>query len=343
MTDPTRATPNRRDVLQAGAAGLAAVSLGEAFGATQETNQQGVPLRPLGKTGEKVSLLGLGGFHSSSPPEERDALRLIQRAVDEGITFLDNCWDYMDGKAEERMGKALAEGNLRDKVFLMTKCCGRDAKEAESNLADSLRRLRTDHLDLWQFHEINYDNDPDWIFAPGGALEFALKAKEQGKVRFIGFTGHKSPNLHRQLLASGIPWDTVQMPINVFDAHFSSFQHKILPMCIEQGIGVIGMKSNAGGHLQRSGAGITPEEALRYSLGLPVSVVVSGMDSLEILRKNMAVADDFEPYDEHELDDLLERARAFSGEGEFEPFKSSHAYDGAEGRKVHNYPLDAAS
>jgi len=303
-----------------------------------------IPVRPLGRTGVDVSILGVGGAHLSRP-EEDEAIRIVHEAIDGGVTFLDNAWEYGGGESERRMGKALAQEGFRQRAFLMTKDCAHDrrAEHSMQKLEESLKRLRTDYLDLWQIHEVVWDDDPERILAPGGSLEAMVRAKEQGKVRFIGFTGHKSPNLHRQLLASGIPWDTVQMPINVFDAHFSSFQHKILPMCIEQGIGVIGMKSNAGGHLQRSGAGITPEEALRYSLGLPVSVVVSGMDSLEILRKNMAVADDFEPYDEHELDDLLERARAFSGEGEFEPFKSSHAYDGAEGRKVHNYPLDAAS
>jgi len=303
-----------------------------------------IPVRPLGRTGVDVSILGVGGAHLSRP-EEDEAIRIVHEAIDGGVTFLDNAWEYGGGESERRMGKALAQEGYRQRAFLMTKDCAHDrrAEHSMQKLEESLKRLRTDYLDLWQIHEVVWDDDPERILAPGGSLEAMVRAKEQGKVRFIGFTGHKSPNLHRQLLASGIPWDTVQMPINVFDAHFSSFQHKILPMCIEQGIGVIGMKSNAGGHLQRSGAGITPEEALRYSLGLPVSVVVSGMDSLEILRKNMAVADDFEPYDEHELDDLLERARAFSGEGEFEPFKSSHAYDGAEGRKVHNYPLDAAS
>jgi len=303
-----------------------------------------IPVRPLGRTGVDVSILGVGGAHLSRP-EEDEAIRIVHEAIDGGVTFLDNAWEYGGGESERRMGKALAQEGYRQRAFLMTKDCAHDrrAEHSMQKLEESLKRLRTDYLDLWQIHEVVWDDDPERILAPGGSLEAMVRAKEQGKVRFIGFTGHKSPNLHRQLLASGIPWDTVQMPINVFDAHFSSFQHKILPMCIEQGIGVIGMKSNAGGHLQRSGAGITPEEALRYSLGLPVSVVVSGMDSLEILRKNMAVADDFEPYDEHELDDLLGRARAFSGEGEFEPFKSSHAYDGAEGRKVHNYPLDAAS
>ncbi len=302
-----------------------------------------IPVRALGKTGVDVSILGVGGAHLSKP-EEQEAIRIVHEAIDGGVTFMDNAWEYGDGESERRMGKALAQGGYRDRAFLMTKDCAHDrnAEHSMQKLEESLRQLQTDHLDLWQIHEVVWDDDPERILAPGGSLEALVKAKEQGKVRFIGFTGHKSPHLHRQLLESGVPWDTVQMPINVFDAHFSSFQHKILPMCLEQGIGVIGMKSNAGGHIQKSGSDILPEEGLRYSLGLPVSVVVSGMDSLEVLRKNMAVADDFTPYGEHEIDALLERARPLGEQGRFEPFKSSHAYDGAEGRKDHNYPLDAA-
>ena len=302
-----------------------------------------VPTRQLGKTAVQVSILGVGGAHLSRCPEE-EAIRIVHEAIDDGVTFMDNAWEYGEGESERRMGMALAEGNYRERAFLMTKDCAHDRKADHSmqKLEESLRRLKTDYLDLWQIHEVVWEDDPERIMAPGGSLEAMVKAKEQGKVRFIGFTGHKSPHLHRQLLTSELPWDTVQMPINVFDAHFSSFQHEIMPMCLEQGIGVLGMKSNAGGHLQRSEAGITPEEALRYALGLPVSVEISGMDSLEILRKNMAVADDFTPFGEEECDALLAHAASLAEGGEFEPFKSSHAYDGAEGRKDHNYPLDAA-
>jgi uncharacterized protein len=302
-----------------------------------------IPTRPLGTTGEQVSILGVGGAHLSRC-EEPEAIRIVQEAIDAGVTFMDNAWEYGDGQSEIRMGKALADAGSRERAFVMTKDCAHDRKADHSmeKLEESLRRLKTDYLDLWQLHEVVWEDDPAMILASGGSLEAMLKARDQGKVRFIGFTGHKSPHLHRQLLESGISWDTVQMPLNVFDAHYSSFQHKILPMCLEQGIGVIGMKSNAGGHVQRSGVGITPEEGLRYSLGLPASVVVSGMESLEILRKNIAVADDFVPYTDGELDALLERARQHAQSGEFEPFKTSHAFDGGEGRKVHGYPLDAA-
>jgi len=237
----TQSTSNldRRTFLQAGAAGLAAASLVTSAHAAQDKSPGGIPLRPLGRTGEKVTMIGLGGFHAAVPEPESDSLRLIQRAVDEGITFLDNAWDYMDGKAEDRMGKAISQGGRRDKIFLMTKCCGRTAKDAQSNLEDSLRRLRTDHLDLWQFHEINYDNDPDWVFAPGGALEFALKAREQGKVRSIGFTGHKLPEIHLKMLAKPYDWVSVQMPLNVLDSQFRSFQHQVLPELNRRGIASI--------------------------------------------------------------------------------------------------------
>jgi len=338
MTDPTHAVPSRRDILHAGKAGLVATALGGAsLGAAQETNQAGVPLRPLGKTGEKVSLLGLGGFHSSTAEDERDALRLIQRAVNEGITFLDNCWDYMDGKAEERMGKALAEGNLRDKVFLMTKCCGRTAKDAQSNLEDSLRRLRTDHIDLWQFHEINYDNDPDWIFAPGGALEFALKAKEQGKVRHIGFTGHKHPEIHLKMLSMPYDWASVQMPLNVLDAKFRSFQRQVLPVLNERGIGAIGMKSLGGGGGIVRDAGIPVEDALRYVLSLPISTLVSGIDSERVLDQNLKIVREFKPMPRDEMVALETKYQVAAGDGRHERFKTTQNYDGGVHQKQHGF------
>ncbi|HEX8198859.1 MAG TPA: aldo/keto reductase, partial [Isosphaeraceae bacterium] len=242
----TPSPSNRRAFLQAGAAGLAAATTLAGAAEAPKTNADGIPLRPLGKTGEHVPILGLGGYHSTGHPDEAESLRLIQRAVDEGITFLDNCWDYHDGAAEERMGKALAQGGRRDRVFLMTKCCGRTAADARSNLEDSLRRLRTDRIDLWQFHEIIYDNDPDWIFDAGGALETALRAKEQGKVRYIGFTGHKDPAIHLKMLGKPYDWASVQMPLNVMDGHFRSFQHRVLPELVKRQIAPIGMKSLGG-------------------------------------------------------------------------------------------------
>src|SRR4051794_32925543 len=225
MNEPAN-QPSRRDFLQTGAATVAAGSLLGAASA-DEKNDGGIPLRPLGRTGVKVTMIALGGHHSTAHKEEKDSIRLIQRAVDEGIHFMDNCWDYHDGVAEERMGKALAEGGRRDKVFLMTKVCGRTAKEAQSNLEDSLRRLKTDRIDLWQFHEMVYDNDPDWVFADDGAIQTALKALKEGKVRFLGFTGHKDPLIHLKMLGKPYDWASVQMPLNVMDAHYRSFQHQV--------------------------------------------------------------------------------------------------------------------
>ena len=215
-----------------------------------DRNEQGIPMRPLGKTGVDVSLLCLGGFHIGRPPED-EAIRIVHTAIYNGITFMDNAWEYNDGESERRMGVALAQDGYRAKAFLMTKNCAHDRTHANSmvKLEESLRRLQTDHLDLWQIHEVVWSTDPDRIFAPGGAADAMLKAKEQGKVRFIGFTGHKSPAIFRRMLSQGFPWDTLQMPISVLDAHFNSFQREILPIAAEQGIGVIGMKSLACGHL----------------------------------------------------------------------------------------------
>jgi predicted aldo/keto reductase-like oxidoreductase len=341
MTDPQ---PNRRDFLQAGAAGVAAATLAGAAGqapdnAAVEKNAGGVPLRPLGKTGLKVSLLCLGGHASTNPAKlsEGQSLRLIQRAVDEGVTFMDNAWDYHDGGAEERMGKALAEGGRRDKVFLMTKVCGRTAKEAESNLNDSLRRLRTDHLDLWQFHEMVYDNDPDWIFADDGAIHTALKALKDGKVRFLGFTVHKDPIIHLKMLSKPYDWATVQMPLNVMDVHYRSFQRQVLPVLAQRGIGPLAMKSLAGNGSIVTKAGIPVEDALRYVLSLPISTLVSGMDSEKVLDQNLKIVRGFTPMTREERLAVEQRTFALAGDGWFELFKSSKAFDGPVHRKQHGF------
>jgi len=337
-----RENPNRREFLHTTAAGIAASSLGVASASPLATNDAGIPLRPLGKTGEKVSILGLGGFHSTSKTEE-ESVRLIRRAVEEGITFLDNCWDYHDGLAEERVGKALHDGKLRDRVFLMTKCCGRTAKDAQSNLEDSLRRLKTDHLDLWQFHEIIYDNDPDWIFDGGGAIEYALKAKEQGKIRFLGFTGHKDPSIHLKMLAKPYEWATVQMPLNVMDAHFRSFQHNVLPELVKRGIGPIAMKSLGGaGHIVDT-AGVPVEDAIRYVLSLPISTLVSGIDSEKILEQNLKIARNFQPLTPEEKASIEAKTRKQAGDGRFELFKSSKIYDGKVHRIQHGFATTPAS
>ncbi len=334
---PSSENPNRREFLQAGA-GLAAVGLAGAAAADQK-NAGGVPLRPLGKTGEMVSLIGLGGFSASDPKKlsEAESLRLIQRAVHEGITFLDNAWDYHDGLAEERMGKALAEAKLRDKVFLMTKCCGRTAKDARAGLEDSLRRLKTDHLDLWQFHEMCYDNDPDWIFAEDGAIHAALKALEEGKVRHLGFTGHKDPSIHLKMLGKPYEWASVQLPLNVLDANYRSFQKEVLPVLARRQIGVIGMKSLGGDGAIVAKAGIPIEQALGYVFSLPVSTLVSGIDSEKVLDQNLKVVRDFTPMSGDERKSLEARYIQVAGDGRFELFKSSKTFDGPVHQKQHGF------
>ena len=300
----TPQNPSRREFLQAGAAGLAAAGLaGAAMADDAKKNDGGIPLRPLGKTGEMVSIMCLGGHASTNPKKlsEAESLRLIQRAVDEGITFMDNCWDYHDGVAEERMGKALAEGGRRDKVFLMTKVCGRTAKEAQSNLEDSLRRLKTDRLDLWQFHEIVYDNDPDWIFAEDGAIHAGLKALKDGKVRFLGFTGHKDPSIHLKMLGKPYDWSAVLMPLNVMDAHYRSFQKQVLPELNKREIGAARHEEPGRQRLRSS-----PRPASRSRTRCATScrcrsrTLVSGIDSEKVLDQNLKIVRDFKPMTDDE-------------------------------------------
>ena len=334
-------SPSRRQFMQTGAAGLATAALAAAQAeAARVENAEGIPLRPLGRTGENVTMICLGGYHSSVHQDEGASIRLIQRAIDEGITFLDNAWDYHDGAAEERMGKAISQGNRRDKVFLMTKCCGRTAKDAQSHLEDSLRRLRTDHLDLWQFHEIVYDNDPDWIFDKGGAIEAALKAKEQGKVRYLGFTGHKDPSIHLKMLEKPYPWATVQMPLNVMDGQFRSFQQKVLPVLNQRGIAPLGMKSLGGtGKIVADGV-VSIEEALRYVFSLPIASLVSGIDSDKVLEQNLNIVRNFKPMTAAESAAVEEKVRPYAGDGRYELFKSSKAFDSQTHRKQHGFATE---
>ncbi|GIW04283.1 MAG: oxidoreductase [Thermomicrobiales bacterium] len=309
------------------------------------TPGNGIPLRPFGKTGEQVSLLGLGGYHIGVPPED-EAIRLMHAAFDAGVTFLDNAWEYNAGISEMRMGKAIKTwGGTRDKLFVMTKDCAHDRKATHSllKLEQSLQRLQVDYLDLWQIHEVVWEDDPDWIFAPGGSAEAMLKAKEQGKVRYIGFTGHKHPDIFKRMLSQGFPWDACQMPLNVLDAHYASFEREILPLCQEQGIAVIAMKSLADGHLLTSGAAISPAEALRYVMSLPVATVVSGMDSIGVLEQNVATARSFTPLSDEERAGLLARSAAAARDGRHEPFKTTRDYDANEGRLAHGYPFIAAA
>jgi aryl-alcohol dehydrogenase-like predicted oxidoreductase len=309
------------------------------------TGTGGIPLRPLGKTGVSVSMLCLGGFHLSVPPED-EATRIIHTAIDNGITFMDNAWEYADNESERRMGNALAQDGYRDRVFLMTKNCAHDRTAANSmvKLEESLRRLRTDYLDLWQIHEVTFPDDPDRIFAPGGAAEAMLRAKEEGKVRFIGFTGHKSPAIFRRMLSEGFPWDTLQMPVSVLDANFNSFQMAIIPIAQEQGIGVIGMKSLAAGHIFDDPAiGITAEEAIRYALSQPIASLCTGIDSMAILEQNLRIGREFVPMTAQEQAAAVDKVFHHAWDGQHEPFKTSFQFEGNEARREHGIPVKSAA
>jgi aryl-alcohol dehydrogenase-like predicted oxidoreductase len=297
-----------------------------------------VPKRPLGKTGAQVSALGVGGYHLGSTKDQQEANDLVAKALDAGITFFDNAWDYHDGGSEERLGIAL-RGN-RDQAFVMTKVCthGRGKDVAMQMLDQSLRRLQTDHLDLWQIHEVIYYNDPDLIFRPGGAAEALQEAKQQGKVRFIGFTGHKDPAIHLRMLEQNFPFDTVQMPLNPFDASFRSFESGVLHEANRRGIAVLGMKSLGGSGEMVSGGAITAHEGLRYAMSLPVATTISGMDSMVVLEQNLEVARGFQPMSQGEMAALRERVKIFAADGRYELFKTTKKYDGDVGREQHHYP-----
>jgi aryl-alcohol dehydrogenase-like predicted oxidoreductase len=330
--------PNRRDFLRQTLIGVCAASLPAKAWALPPDKP--IPKRLLGKTGVSVPILGLGGYHVGTIKHERRAIGLVREAIDLGITFLDNAWEYHHGRSEEIVGKALQEG-YRQKVFLMTKVHGRDKKSSLSQLEDSLRRLKTDVIDLWQFHEVVYQDDPDLIFAKDGGIEAAYEAKKSGKVRFVGFTGHKDPKIHLDMLSKGFDWDTVQMPLNVLDAHFKSFQKNVLPVLVERNIGAIAMKTLADGHLLKAGV-VTPQEALTYVWSQPVSTIVSGMDSLGLVRNQARLAGNFVPLSTEEQEKLLQRTAKAAKGGAFEPFKTSNQYDGWKGREIHGIPLGQA-
>jgi aryl-alcohol dehydrogenase-like predicted oxidoreductase len=297
-----------------------------------------VPHRDLGKTGVKISALGVGGYHLGSIKSEEESNELVARALDAGINFFDNCWEYHDGISEARMGAALK--GKRDKAFVMTKVCthGRTKDVAMKMLEESLRRLQTDHLDLWQIHEVVYYNDPDLIFAPNGAAEALLAAKQQGKVRFIGFTGHKNPAIHLKMLSHDFPFDTVQMPLNALDGSFKSFEQQVLPVANKRGMGVLGMKSLGGsGEMVKHGA-LTAEDGLRYAMSLPVTTTISGMDSIAVLEQNLRVARGFTPLSAQDMQALRDRTREFAADGRYELFKTTTKYDGKVGREQHHYP-----
>jgi len=336
--------PDRRRLLKAGlvAAGtIAAAPLAQTSASPAEASPDEIPLRPLGRTGERVSILGLGGYHLGTLATVDDAVRLVHEAIDAGVRFYDNAWEYHDGRSEEWLGRAL-EGR-RDRVFLMTKVCthGRDRNIALQQLEESLRRLRTDHLDLWQVHEVIYENDPELHFAKGGVIEALDQAKKDGKVRFVGFTGHKSPSIHLKMLVHGYAFDTVQMPLNCFDATYRSFEQQVLPELQRRGIAALGMKSLGGDGQPILHGVVGAEEALRYAMSLPVATTISGIDSLAVLRQNVAVARGFVPMPAAEMQALRQRCAPLAADGHLELFKSTKRYDGAVGRAEHGYPPPA--
>ncbi len=297
-----------------------------------------VPKRPLGKSGLEVSIIGVGGFHIGSAENQDAAKVIVQQALDAGINFFDNAWEYHDGQSEEWLGYAL--GGRRDEAILMTKVCthGRDKKVAMQMLEESLRRLKTDHLDVWQIHEVIYENDPDLIFKPNGAAEALLEAKKQGKVRLIGFTGHKDPAIHLKMLSHGFPFDTLQMPLNAFDASFRSFEEQVLPEARKRGLAVFGMKSLGGSGEMIKWGGITVSDALRYAMSLPVATTISGMESPEVLKQNLEIVKNFSPMPEQEMAELRKRCQGEAANGHLELFKTTTKYDGKVGRQQHQYP-----
>jgi aryl-alcohol dehydrogenase-like predicted oxidoreductase len=329
----------RRDFLKQAVAGATVAALAESVLAqTAPASATGLPTRVLGRTGQRVSILALGGWHIGTFTEDAEAIRHVQAALDEGITFFDNAWDYHDGRSEDLMGRALAEGGRRARAFLMTKNCERDYEGSMKCLEESLRRLRTDHVDLWQFHEMVYDNDPDWVFEKGG-MRAALEARQAGKVRFIGFTGHKDPRIHLKMLGKPFDWDTAQMPINVMDAHYRSFQSQVVPVCLEKSVGVIGMKGYGGSHPTgiMAPSGLTAAEAYRYSLSQPVSAQVVGLTSPDHLKAAVALARSFTPMTAAEQSALRDRFRDVAGDGRYELFKSTVTFDGPYHRKQHGF------
>lgn len=330
----SHAKQNRREFLEKvtlGVAGAGVAASGNALGALPAAAATGeMPYRTLGRSGEKVSLLGLGGSHIGGQKDEQESIRIIHTAIDNGVNFLDNCWDYHDGTSEVRMGKALRDG-YRKKVFLMTKIDGQIKDVAMRQLEESLQRLQTDTIDLLQFHEVIRPGDPERILGPGGSLEAALAAKKAGKIRYIGFTGHKDPDIHLKMLhmafQHGFTFDAVQMPLNLMDMHFKSFAHKVVPVLVEHGIGVLGMKPLAEGAIPQSGTA-TATECLHYAMNLPTSVVINGCDSLERLEQGLHAARTFRPLTDQELAALSSRTAAAGANGQLELFKTSDRFDG---------------
>jgi uncharacterized protein len=317
---------DRRDFLKKAAATTVVTSLASKLSRAADS----FPHRTLGRSGEKVSLIGIGGYHLGHTSDEQESIRIVRTALDSGINFLDNCWDYNGGVSEQRMGKALRDG-YRQKAFLMTKVDGQTKKAAEQQLEESLRRLQTDHIDLLQFHEVIRDTDPARIFGDGGSMEAALAAKKQGKIRYIGFTGHKSPDIHLKMLenafAHNFTFDAVQMPLNVMDAHFNSFEKKVLPVLMKHNIGVLGMKP-MGDKIILNSKTASAVECLHYAMNLPTSVVITGCESMAILQQAIDAAHSFKPMSNQEVAQLLAKTESAAGKGEFELYKTTHNFDG---------------
>ena len=331
---------SRREFLGNAARGAAFSAL--AANAMAQQPGRGIPTRMLGRTGEQVSIIGIGGGHvgAMASKDEPACIRLMHAAIDEGITFFDNAWTYSDGYAEEVMGKAL-KGSKREKVFLMTKCSGRDEKFARQCLEDSLRRLQTDRLDLYQFHECNYDNDADWIFERGG-LKVLLEAQKAGKIRHIGFTGHKDPRIHASVLNKPYEWVSSQMPINPMDHFYRSFEKEIVPLCLAKNVAVIGMKCLGGGGGEGavipSHSKLTAEQCVRYALSLPIATLVRGYLSMEEMRHDIRIARDFRPLTDPQRREILALAEPDGGDGRYEMFKTTQRFDNILYRKMHNFP-----
>jgi uncharacterized protein len=314
----------RREFIKSAAVAAFVMSLGQKTTFASPSGR--IPYRVLGHTGEKVSLLGLGGYHiAQSFVSELMAIQIIRTALDSGVNFLDNCWDYHNGLSEERMGKALRDG-YRDKAFLMTKVDGRTARSASQQLDQSLQRLQTDHLDLIQMHQLAQMHEADQVFAPDGALEALIQAKRAGKVRYIGFTGHTSPKIHLHMLEladrHGFLFDSVQMPLNVMDAHFNSFGRGVLPVLAKKNIGILGMKTMGDKSILESKT-VTPVECLKFSMNLPLSVCITGCDSMQVLQQALEAVRTFKPLTEEEVAAILARTEAAAANGQYEPYKAS--------------------
>ena len=344
MNDPRdNPCPDRRDFLQtAGLVGGTLALSGPLLRAEpptlSNTGPDRIPHKPFGRNSETVSVIGIGGYSLGDAPSLEEAIAIVHEATDAGVNFFDNAWEYHDARSEEWMGKALQ--GRREKVFLMTKVCthGRDKKVAMQQLEQSLKRLNTDHLDLWQVHECVYDNDPDRHFAKGGVIEALDEAKKAGKVRYVGFTGHKHPSIHLKMLSHNYPFDSVQMPLNPFDATYRSFASSVLPEVNKRGMAALGMKSLGGNGQPITQGVVTVAEALRYAMSLPVATTISGIDSLAVLRQNLAIARGFTPMTAAEMQILRDRCSKAAGDGHLELYKSTMKYDGDLGRQQHGIP-----